>query len=570
MNRQSSINRQPSLRVVWSLVRPIGLGFFFLLAACNKELTKYPLSGPSDASYFASQDELMLAVSGCYKIINYLPLDNLPTNLELDASSDIGFDRNTSDLQKLSLGNQDANNSFTQGIWSNAYAAIARCNFILDNAAKAKAVSTPDIYTRSMAEVTFIRAYVYQYMVALFGAVPLVTHQLTIATAQIPRTSVDSVYDFIYSQLDSAAAGLPATYGAGDMGRASKGAALAIKARAALYAGNWTVAAQAAQTVMNLGVYSLDTGFAHLFSYAGENSPEILLALQYQLPAYSWGGPSPFLSRNATGTSNKVPSESLVDAYECTDGQTIDQSSLYNPQSPFAHRDPRLGYTIAVPGSVFYNYQFETNKDSLQCWNYNTTPATRIGNQDATNAYATFTGFCWRKYVDLQDKTNVNQSTLHIILIRYAEVLLTYAEARIEANQIDQSVYDAINLVRQRAGVNMPPVPSGQAQAGLRSAVRKERLYELAGEGFRLYDIRRWKIAEQVMNGPFYGRIPTAYLAAAPVIDANGTPDYSQVPNKGDMRIVQQRTFNAQRDYLWPIPYIETQTDPLLTQNPLY
>lgn len=543
----------------------------FVLPSCNKDyLDKQPLSGPSDESFFANQDELVLAVNGLYKGINYMPLDGLPLQLLLDNASDIGFERNVSDLQKLAEGNHDANNSFTQGVWTNAYQVIGRCNFVLDNVQKLQNKADAAIYARSIAEAKFIRAYVYNYLTALYGDVPLVTHQLTLETNQVPKTSRDSILTFIFNELDSAASILPETYAASDAGRATKGAALAIKARAALYNGKWDVAAAAAKEVMDEGNYVLDDNFEHLFSYAGQNSREIILALQYQLPAMNWGGPYPLLNRNAGGASNKVPSQSLVDAYECTDGLTIDKSPLFDPQHPFENRDPRLGYTIALPGSTFFNYQFETNKDSLKCWNYNTTPATRIDNQDAINAYASFTGYCWKKYIDIADKDNIRQSVLHITLIRYAEVLLTYAEAKIEENSIDQSVYDAINAVRQRPGVNMPPIETGKSQEELRSIVRRERMYELAFEGFRLFDIHRWKLAEKVMNGPFYGRIPKGLLSNAPAIDANGIPDYSTVANKSEMRVVETRKFNPERDYLWPIPYIETQTDPLITQNPGY
>ncbi|GAA4311774.1 RagB/SusD family nutrient uptake outer membrane protein [Compostibacter hankyongensis] len=546
-------------------------GLAMLTQACNKDyLDKYPLSGPSDQSYFTNQDELVLAVNGLYKGINYAPLDGLPITMLLDNCTDIGFERNVSDLQKLGEGNQDANNSFTKGIWTKAYQVIARCNFVLDNVEKVKDKADPAIYNRSIAEARFVRAYVYQHLIAEFGDVPLVTHQLNLSNSQLPRTSKDEVLSFIFTELDSAALVLPATYSASDVGRATRGAALAIKARAALYSGKWDVAAEAAKAVMDEGVYSLEDDYARLFTYDGQSSKEIIFAFQYQLPAINWGGPYPLLCRNAGGASNKVPSQSLVDAYECTDGQTIDKSARYDPEHPYEHRDPRLGATIALPGSTFFNYQFETNKDSVKCWNYNTTPATRIDNQDALNAYASFTGYCWRKYIDLQDKDNIRLSTLHVSLIRYAEVLLTYAEARIEANQIDASVYAAINAVRQRPSVDMPAITTGKTQEELRSIIRRERLYELAGEGFRLFDIHRWKIAEQVMNGPLYGRIPTGLLATAPVIDANGIAHYDDVPNKSDMRVVETRSFDPKRDYLWPIPYIETQTDPAITQNPGY
>ncbi|MEZ2444486.1 RagB/SusD family nutrient uptake outer membrane protein [Chitinophaga sp. RCC_12] len=549
------------------------------IQACNKDyLDKDPLTGPSDADYFNNQDELLLAVNGLYKGLNKpmdkasdpAQLDGFPSVLLFDAISDIGYERNNSDLQKIGLGNHDANNTFTQGIWTGYYKVIGRCNYILDNAERVRAVTDPLLYQRSMGETRFVRAFMYQQLLSMFGGVPLVTHTLSLENSQVPRSEKAAVLKFVFDELDSAAALLPVTYPATDNGRATKGAALTVKARAALYNEQWKIAANAAKAVMDLNVYKLDDSYPRLFSYDGKNSPEVILSLQYQLPVINWVGPYPLLCRNAGGASNKIPSQSLVDSYECTDGLTIDQSPLFNPQKPFEHRDPRLGYTIALPGSIFFNYQFETHKDSLTCWNYNTNPATRIVNQDAVNAYASFSGYCWRKYVDLKDKDNTRQSTMSVILARYAEILLMYAEAKIEANELDATVYQAINAVRKRPGVNMPDIPAGSTQEALRSAVRKERMHELSMEGFRLFDIRRWKIADKVMKGPFYGRVPRGWLAAAPKIDANGIADYSAVPNKSEMRVIEVRTFNAARDYLWPIPYIETQTDPLIVQNPGY
>ena len=542
------------------------------LSACKKDyLDKVPLSGPSDQTFFSNQDELILAVNGIYSAMAFHPTDDMPFLTTIDAATDIGWDRNTSGLQSLGKGNQDSNNDYARSYWTNFYRLIGRCNFILDNAEKARSSTSPDIYMRSIAEARFARAFAYHKLIELYGGVPLVTKTLTLDEAQLPRNTKEEVLAFILTELDAAAADLPASYGGSDLGRATKGAAMAIKARAALYAGNWDVAAQAAQQVMASNLYSLHNNFAELFSYNGRNSKEIILSLQYLRTANKTHAVTRnLLSRNGQGTSNKVPAQALVDAYECLDGRPINESPLYNPARPYENRDPRLGYTVALPGSNFFNFQFETHKDSLKCFNYNSTPPSRIDNQDAINAFATFTGYCWRKYVDLIDRADVARSELNIILIRYAEVQLIYAEAKIEKGEIDQSVYDAINSIRQRPGVNMPPIPSGLSQAELRSIVRKERLYELAMEGNRLFDIRRWKIAEQVMNGPFYGRVPRGFLATAPTVDANGIVHYENVPNRADLRVVETRQFNVSRDYLWPIPNIEIVTNPNLVQNPGY
>ncbi|MGA0557701.1 RagB/SusD family nutrient uptake outer membrane protein [Larkinella sp. VNQ87] len=547
----------------------LAAGLLFSTTACEDYLERYPLEGPADQSYFTNASELELAVNGTYKGMNFHPSDNMPTQLLLDDCSDLGWDRNNSALQQIGKGSHDSNNGFVNSVWVNSYRIIGRCNFILDNIGKLDGKMDAALQARFRAEARFVRAYAYHYLIELFGGVPLVTKTLGLSDAQVPKSSKEECVNFILTELDEAAKDLPVSYDARNVGRATKGAALATKARTALYNEKWEIAAQAAKAVMDLNVYKLHPNYGELFSYRGQTSSEIIFALQYlKTSTVVHSTPQNFLSRNAQGASNKVPGQALIDAYECTDGLTIDKSPLYNPKDPFKNRDPRLDFTVAVPGSNFFNFKFETHKDSVKTVNYAT--GARIDNQDAIHAFATYTGYCWRKYTDLTDKDDRNNSELNVTLIRYAEVLLIYAEAKIEGNQIDQSVYDAINAVRQRPTVNMPPIKTGKTQAELRSIIRKERKYELTNEGFRLIDIRRWKLADKLLNGNFLGRIPKGLLATAPVIDANGTPDYSNVPNKADMRVVEVRIFKANRDYLWPIPYIETVTNKALTQNPGY
>ncbi|GAA4785240.1 RagB/SusD family nutrient uptake outer membrane protein [Olivibacter ginsenosidimutans] len=547
----------------------IGLLLGVYLTSCSDYLDRNPLSGPSDDNYFNNVDELTLVVNGLYSALNYQPIDGMPNNLTIDDATDIGWDRNVSNLQSLGRGDHDSNNGYVVNVWTNAFKVIGKCNFILDNMNKLDGQMDATQYQEYQAEARFVRAYTYQYLVDYFGDVPLLQHGLSLEDNQIPRTAKAEVVTFILQELQEAADILPVTQA--ETGRATKGAALATRARAALHAGLWNEAIASAQAVMDLQTYSLHPNFGELFSYAGENSPEIIFALQYlrQSDTKTFNATN-LISRNGKGTSNKIPSQSLVDAFLCTDGKEIDKSPLFNPAKPFENRDPRLGFTIALPGSEFFGYQFETHKDSVQCWDYTVTPARRIPNQDATNAYATFSGYLWRKYVDIQDADQPSKSELNVTQIRYAEVLLIYAEAKIEANQIDASVYEALNAIRQRPSVDMPAIESGKSQSELRQLVRKERLYELAMEGFRMVDLRRWQLADKFMNSKLYGRIPRGLLATAPTIDADGKVDYSQVPNVADMRIIENRKFNASRDYLWPIPNVDIITDPQLVQNPNY
>ncbi|MCW8313180.1 RagB/SusD family nutrient uptake outer membrane protein [Sphingobacterium sp. InxBP1] len=550
------------------------IGLLLMMGACEKYLDKSPLDGPSDENYFKNQDELTLVVNGLYSALAFHPTDDMPINLTLDDATDIGWDRNTSDLQAIGRGDYDSNNGYIRNIWTNSYKVIGKCNFILDNIHKLDGKMDANLQKRYKAETQFIRAYVYQYLIDYFGGVPLVTNGLNLANANLPKTTKAEIAAFILKELDEAAASLPISYGAADVGRATKGAALAIRARAALNNGLWEEAARSAKEVMDLKIYQLHPDFGQLFTYDGEASKEIIFAFQYLRlqKTKTHSATRAFLSRNAQGTSNKIPSQSIVDNYLCTDGLPIDKSSLYDPKKPFVNRDPRLAYTIALPGTDFFGFQFETHKDSISCWNYsyNTSTAVRIQNQDAINAYATFSGYCWKKYVDIKDKDFTMESELNIIQSRYAEVLLIYAEAMIESNKIDQSVYDAINSIRQRPTVAMPAVSSGKTQNELREVVRKERLFELANEGFRMVDLRRWKLADKLMNSTLYGRIPKGLLANAPIIDTDSQVNYNNVANKKDMRIIEIRKFDANKNYLWPIPNIEIVTNKNLEQNPGY
>ena len=139
-----------------------------------------------------------------------------------------------------------------------------------------------------------------------------------------------------------------------------------------------------------------------------------------------------------------------------------------------------------------------------------------------------------------------------------------------ELNQIDQSVYDAINLIRERPSVSMPPIAAGKTQDEMRFIVRRERRSELAGEGVRWFDIRRWELAETVMNGPLLGRIRDRFLSNAPRVDENGLPHYENVTNADMMRVIETRTFKKDRDNVWPIPQLELETNKALVQNPNY
>lgn len=538
-----------------------------LLSSCEEYLDKYPLDKPSDATFYSTESELKLAVNGIYSDLYFHPRNSMQLNLLLDCASDIGWDRDAgSSIQLMARGLQNPTLDLFSNTWFQYYSTISKCNLLLANMDKARENTSADVFKRVEGEARFFRAYSYHLLTNFYGDVPLITEPQTDVNAKPASTPKSEIIEFILNELETSSQLLPQSYSGDEIGMVTSGAALAIKARTALFNSNWDVAADACQRVINSGAYSLLADYNLLFSYKSENSKESILEVQYsRVNARTQGTPVALLSRMGGGYSNKVPSQSLVDSYYCTDGLPINTSPLYDGANPFKNRDLRLAATVVTPGSIFAGYQFETHPDSIKCWDYNVTPPVRRTNQDATNPYATFSGYCWRKYTEESREYRI-QSEMNIILIRYAEILLMFAEAKNEMGEMDQSAYDAFNLVRKRVKM---PIVSNKNQSEMRRIIRQERKVEFAMEGLRFFDIRRWKTAEHVMVGSLYGRPFREYKSSyIPTFDADGMPVYTAYADK--LKNFDQRTFNPARDYLWPIPQKELDINTNLDQNPEY
>ncbi|MBC9797151.1 RagB/SusD family nutrient uptake outer membrane protein [Sinomicrobium weinanense] len=552
----------------------------FLLAglgACDDALDKLPLDAPSDETFYTNETELEMAVTGAYRSLYWV--SDVPFPVLLDNTTDLGFLRSDfSSMQTFSRGAHSPAEPGFSDVWEKMYTGIGRCNNLLNNMEKAREVVSDDTYRRIEAEALFLRAYYYSWLLQLYGDVPFMEEvPAAIEDAYIPKTPRTEIVQRLLEDLDKVAEILPENWGDSDEGRATKGAALTLKARIALYDGLFGEAAEAAFQVMNSGTYKLHPDYGELFTYAGVRVEEVIFDLPFQLGFMTTRLPLQLGPRNTGSWSQIVPSQFMVDSYECADGNPIDRSSLYDPAQPFENRDPRLDASLVRPQSVFAGYVFETHPDSTETTYFKDGVATRVANQDVRNAFATFTGYLWRKYAAPEDMPqNAHTSGLSFILMRYAEVLLIYAEAKTELGQADATVLDAVNQVRARAyGVDVGdtgnyPAVTTTNQDELRTIIRRERKVELANEGFRLTDIRRWKIAEHVMPGIFAGRPRGAYsnMTFVPEIDRYGHPNYNG--SQDLYRSVDQRIFNPGRDYLWPIPQKDMDVNPALEQNPGY
>lgn len=553
-------------------------------SACDDALDKLPLDAPSDETFFSDRTDLELAINGAYRDLYWMS-GGMPFQILLDNATDLGFLRTDfSGMQSYSLGAHTSETTGFSETWERMYAGIGKCNNLLNNMEQAREVVPADFYDQVEAQALFLRAYYYSWLIRLYGDVPFVTETpdasditSAINDAKVPRTPRSEIVDALFTDLDGAAEVLPETWPGSDEGRATKGAVWTLKARMALYEGRYEEAAQAAKQVMDMGVYSLYPDYGELFTYAGQRAGEVIFDLPFKVGFMETALPREQGPRNANCWSRAVPSQFMIDSYECTDGLPIDESPLYDPSNPFENRDPRLDASSVRPQSVLDGYVFETHPDSTETTRYVNNEPTRVANQDVLNAFASYTGYLWRKYTSEEDMPEkVAISELNFILMRYAEVLLIYAEANIEQGQIDGSVLDAINQVRARAyGVDVSatgeyPAVTTTAQAELRRVIRRERKIELADEGFRMTDIRRWGIAEHVMPGTLAGRPKGAYInmTNVPDISEHGHPVYGAA--LGLYRPVEQRVFNTNKDYLWPIPQKDMDVNPELEQNPGY
>ncbi|TLV03451.1 RagB/SusD family nutrient uptake outer membrane protein [Dyadobacter luticola] len=511
----------------------------FALASCDADLLE---TAPNDRLlenlFWKSEGDARLAVNAIYT-----DLDS--TNIfSWDGVTDIAHTNQSFNIDAyIEAGSYDATSSKVYSEWRKAYRGIRASNYFLENVDKIPSTNTA-LINQFKGEARVLRAYQYIKLAGLYGNVPLVTSTLTIDEGRaLTNSTTEQVWDFVEKELTESAPLLPLTYGAADKGRITKGAALGLLARAELYAGRYAKAADAADQVMKLGVYGLYESYEKLFTYAAENNKEVILDKQFVKDVYPnnvFVFLGPYSQKNSQSTY--VPTKALVDMYETTAGKRItDAGSGYNPAKPYEDRDPRLKFSIFLDGDPLpsgINFQ----------------PKPNSGTADAIGStyIASTTGFNIKKYINPEDFANPANGGINIILLRYAEVLLTYAEAKIELNQIDASVLAAINLVRNgRTDVKQPAVKA-TTQAALREIVRHERTVELAFEGQRLFDIRRWKIGETVMPGAVYGITYTDAAGKLVTVQA----------------ATSNRVFDPARHYLWPIPQKERDLNPNLKQNP--
>ena len=537
---------------LYILVSTVLLGF----TSCV-DLDRYPLEELSDGSFWKTANDAEMIVSDLYRGLPYWDVDD-----------DINSDNAVHGI-KWAAGNVSKGIYDPQDMsWSDNYTNIRKANLILS-----KIDEIPDYdqaeKDKVLGQTYFFRAFQYFELIRTFGDVPYIDRPLELSDQEgITRTPRAEVYTKVMSDFDKAIELLPAEWPDSDYGRVTKGAAMAMKARAALYYGDWQIAADNAKKVMDSKLYELydkdNTGkYEELFWEKADGCKEFILVRQFKEAENSWYliGWEAFPTKGWGGIN---PTQSLVDAFEDIEGAPISESKIYDEKNPFANRDPRLEVDVLHEGEVMYG---ETIKVAplKSCY------PTGI----AQHGDATATGYYQQKWLDpsIDPSSTGWDMGKDAVVIRYAEVLLTYAEAMNELKGLSGEAFDAVNQVRKRVG--MPPLQNTDAslptycgtQDALRQRIRNEWRVEFALEGGkRQWDIRRWGIAKDVLNAPFLG------LKYRLVESPDAKPeDGGQICilYEGD-NVVLAGSKYQDHNYVYPVPQKEIDLNPNLTQNPGY
>ncbi|MDC1106193.1 RagB/SusD family nutrient uptake outer membrane protein [Prolixibacteraceae bacterium] len=433
-------------------------------------------------------------------------------------------------------------------VWKRRYQAIRACN----EAIVGLETATFDVakVTRLKAEAQFVRAWLYFDLTRRYGGVPIITKPQSlfdgIESLKVPRETYDQCIDFITKELKDIAEVLPEDIDKLEWGRASKQASNALNGRVLMYAKRWAESALYSKRVIDSGSYALFADYNTLFQTQAQTS-ESIFDKQFKEPdlGHSWDYYNIPYGFTPNFGSQTNPVQEMIDSYEMANGKAItDPTSGYDPQDPYKNRDPRFYATILYNGAPFKGKVIETFTGGAQGL--------------LKNGLCTVTGYYIRKFIDeTKGEPSKGSSTVSWKELRYGEILLNYAEAQNEAMGPDNSVYNAIDQIRERAG--MPNITAGLNQDEMREVIRHERKIELAYENHRYWDLIRWRTAKEVLNNKkFHG------MEITKNDDGSFTYNADFIVTRGGTQIFEEN------QYLFPIPQSEIYKNSNLTQNPGY
>jgi len=538
-------------------------GLLLLLTSSCEDLDKDPIDKFTEKNYWTSTAKAQLVLNMAYN-----QMYSADIMWRDEALSDNLIATGASAETTIRRGEATAALGLFADEWKGSYGGIKTCNVFLANVHFVPAMDET-VKNRMIDEIRFIRAFIYFRLVNYYGDVPFFTEELSLSESyKIKRTNKNTILEFIHEELDDVisrkyipiANKLPES----ENGRITLGATCAFQARAYLYENNHPMVKKYCGYLINepekYGKYKLfeypanqEQSYFMLFTPEQEYNDEVILDITYIREKKTWDNMkymAPISKKAEFSSSN--PTQELVDCYLTTNGFPVigtDKDPAYNESNPYVNRDPRLRATV-----VYDNYQWLNKDGSIDIIR------TRkdAGTEDAyTNSMGkqTKTGYYVRKYFDWNQISNDMRSGTNIIMFRYADVLLMYAEACNEESKLSPQVWEiTIKAIRNRAGLKAAAAldyPTSKSQEDLKEIIRNERRVELAFEGLRWYDIKRWSIGEEVLKGYAHG---FKFGGASSNID------------DGYLRIYN-RNFNNSRDYLWSVPLSQMDLNKNLKPN---
>ncbi len=470
-----------------NLFSKISVATVILLMACSESLLdKNNPNGDVSTTYYANETQLTQGVNAIYAVLQSYDIAGREFFFTHDLRSDDvatgGGQLETPRFQILN-GSYNSGNPVMTALWTGYYTVILRANAVIDGSANTKNIDDA-LLKRLVGEARFLRAWAFSDLVLLWGGVPMPQHPASsLASASLPRSSVDEVNAFIVSELTAISNDLPASYSGGDVGRATKGAALAVLGRVYMATGDYTNAKTTLLQVYNSTTYQLmDNYFDNFKEETGFNN-ESIFEVGFNNTNFNWNGVGDGFGTegnartqeySAIGWRNLIPSDGVI--------------------AEFEDSDPRFGFNFIKIGDTFNNGQSVLTDAMVQG---NT--STYKGNQVKIS---------WNKYTSLyklDPSSTFYTGPMNMRIIRFAEIIANLAECENELGNSGPAL-NYINMLRARPSVNMPAYPTAQfpcsTQAEIRTAIQHERRVEFAGEQIRNRDILRWRKNGKLASEP--------------------------------------------------------------------
>lgn len=555
------------------------------LSSCY-DLDRAPYDKLSSATFWQTESQCKSGLMGVYASLKNTDLYGKMFMIDVNSDVAVGYDQ----YEALQLGTCTPRTGFLNGKWQNGYNAVQRANLAIRSISTAPIAE--EVKNQMLGEARFLRALIYFHLMDYFGGLPIYDETTNLEqdfnNLMKPRSSAEDTRKFIISDLEKAlGSGLPDNWDTANYGRATISAIQALLGKVYMYNKNYDKAIEFFEKSQT--GHELNKSFAELFTPTGHASSEMIFSIinlggtgsEYGMPLCFYAG-----TRNSYQScwNNTVPSVNLVDMYEYKDGRPFNWDEVFpgyttdnqvrervyrctvnadgskvleipaeskKIQEMYEQRDPRMSATVIAPYTTYRGWY--SNKEKMMTFylaknEKGDVVALHESNGFMRNNKGGWESYFWRKFVPEANWngliTNREHTPVNFPIIRLADVYLMLAECYNETGNQAKAV-EYINKVRERAGIALlnsgPSHLAANTKEEVFQRIFRERAYELAGEGVRDSDLRRWKLSASLLNRDEMGITGKRMLT---------------------------RVFRENRDYLWPIPATEIEINETLEQNP--